>query len=148
MKLIRITTDLKISTHDFPTGTYSKQNAVLRELIGNGCGTIEHVRPMRLYEELGCSTRITRAPSKAVSMLVDEEFLCKRDLEPNLVGCWLYGTDRHRNPILENILIIGEKLTDDGIDFCGIDEEVFDGLLKSLADVTCGLREVKEMDEI
>lgn len=35
MKIIRITTDLEMTVHDFPEGTHEAQNHVLRELIGN-----------------------------------------------------------------------------------------------------------------
>lgn len=38
MKLIKISTDLELTVHDFPTGTHSEQNDYLRGLIGNDCG--------------------------------------------------------------------------------------------------------------
>ena len=37
MKIIRITTDLEMTVHDFPEGTHEEQNHELRELIGNDC---------------------------------------------------------------------------------------------------------------
>ena len=33
MKLIKISTDLELTVHDFPTGTHSEQNDYLRGLI-------------------------------------------------------------------------------------------------------------------
>ena len=48
MKIIRISTDNEISVHDFPEGSYSEQNQVLRELIGPRCVLYEHVMPKRL----------------------------------------------------------------------------------------------------
>ena len=37
MNLIKISTDLELSVHEFPTGTHEEQNNKLRELIGNDC---------------------------------------------------------------------------------------------------------------
>ena len=45
MKIIRITTDLEMTVHDFPEGTHEEQNHELRELIGNDCRIYEHVMP-------------------------------------------------------------------------------------------------------
>ena len=52
MKIIRITTDLEMTVHDFPEGTHEEQNHELRELIGNDCRIYEHVMPERLYTNL------------------------------------------------------------------------------------------------
>ena len=52
MNLIKISTDLELSVHEFPTGTHEEQNNKLRELIGNDCRLYEHVMPKRLYTEL------------------------------------------------------------------------------------------------
>ena len=51
MNLIKISTDLELSVHEFPTGTHEEQNNKLRELIGNDCRLYEHVMPKRLYTE-------------------------------------------------------------------------------------------------
>ena len=40
MKIIRISTELELSVHEFPEGNYSQQNHALRELIGNG---VQHI---------------------------------------------------------------------------------------------------------
>ena len=45
MKLIKISTDLELSVHEFPDGTHEEQNQFLRELIGNDCRIYEHVMP-------------------------------------------------------------------------------------------------------
>ena len=58
MKIIRITTDLEMTVHDFPEGTHEAQNHVLRELIGNDCRIYEHVMPERLYTSLKMKNRI------------------------------------------------------------------------------------------
>ena len=51
MNLIKISTDLELSVHEFPTGTHEEQNNKLRELIGNDC---------RLYEigRASCRERV------------------------------------------------------------------------------------------
>ena len=36
MKIIKISTELEMTIHDFPEGTMREQNKVLCELIGNG----------------------------------------------------------------------------------------------------------------
>lgn len=86
MKIIKISTELEMTIHDFPEGTMREQNKALYELIGNGC------------------------------------------------------------PILGNILFIGEKMGNSGIDFCGISEENFDRLKKGLVNMfpVIKVTEVKE----
>ena len=66
MKIIRVSTELEITEHDFPTGTTAEQNRVLRELIGNDCRIYEHVMPERLYTMLKMSNRISEIPGKCV----------------------------------------------------------------------------------
>lgn len=46
-KIIKVSTDLEVTVHDFPQGTIREQNRQLCELIGNGCEMIEHVMPRR-----------------------------------------------------------------------------------------------------
>lgn len=60
MKLIKISTDLELTVHDFPTGTHSEQNDYLRGLIGNDCELYEHVMPERLYTDLKMKDRPTK----------------------------------------------------------------------------------------
>ena len=81
-KIIKVSTDLEVTVHDFPQGNMREQNRALYELIGNGCDMIEHVMPVRLYNELGHSNHVKRSNSKCVSMLIDEEGLLK-DNETN-----------------------------------------------------------------
>ena len=124
MKIIRISTDNEISVHDFPEGSYSEQNQVLRELIGPRCELYEHVMPKRLYRELGASGKTGKKKGSCVSMLVDEEALY-HDLDDNLVGSYLYESDKHGWAVAGNILFVGETLDRDGIVFCGIAEDQF-----------------------
>lgn len=135
MKIIRITTDNEISVHEFPEGSCAVQNKTLRELIGPKCELYEHVMPKRLYRELGGSNKVGKEKGNCVSMLIDEEGLY-HELEVNVVGSFLYETDGHGFPIVGNILIIGEFLCGDGIDFCGISEEQYNLLYPKLEELT------------
>ncbi len=135
MKIIRITTENEISVHDFPDGSYHAQNEVLRELIGPRCELYEHVMPNRLYKELGASNKVGKEKGRCVSMLIDEEGLY-HDLEDNMVGSYLYETDKHGYVIAGNILIVGEARGSDGIDFCGISDTQFALLYPKLEELT------------
>ncbi len=42
-KIIKVSTDLEVTVHDFPQGTIREQNKKLYDLIGNGCEMIEQV---------------------------------------------------------------------------------------------------------
>ncbi|MCI8673088.1 MAG: hypothetical protein HFI89_06320 [Lachnospiraceae bacterium] len=144
MKLIRITTDNIISTHDFPEGNYAEQNKVLRDLIGNNCRIYEHVMPERLYTELNMAGHPTKVPGQCVSMLIDEEGRLKEN-EPNLVGSYLYMTDRHGCPIMGNILFVGEEWGREAIDFCGIEDSVFKDLEQQLSHMIGVMEKAKEV---
>ena len=94
MKIIKISTELEMTIHDFPEGTMREQNKVLCELIGNGCDIVEHVMPKRLYTMLKMSPTPTRTPGECVSMLIDEEGRLKPN-RANLIGSYLYEYDKH-----------------------------------------------------
>lgn len=144
MKLIKISTELELSAHEFPCGSYTEQNKVLRELIGNGCEQYEHVMPNRLYAELHQRSRPTKIPGQCVSMLVDEEGLLKDNIEPNLIGSYLYETDKYGSPIMGNVLFVGEECCEDGIDFCGIEDSVFKVLELQLNNMIFTMKATKE----
>lgn len=145
MKIIKISTELEMTIHDFPEGTMREQNKVLCELIGNGCDIVEHVMPKRLYTMLKMSPTPTRTPGECASMLIDEEGRLKPN-RANLIGSYLYEYDKHGCPILGNILFIGEKMGNSGVDFCGISEENFNRLKKGLVNMfpVIKVTEVKE----
>lgn len=124
MNIIKITTDNKITVHEFPEGTFSEQNMELRELIGPECELFKFARPQRLYQELGASDQGGYWPGSGVIMLADEEG-SYHDVKINPVGSYLYESDIHGTPIVGNILIIGEHITEDGAEFSGISEEQF-----------------------
>lgn len=131
MKIIRITTDLELTEHEFPERSITDQNKFLTELIGNGCDIYEHVMPERLYTNFHVKNCPMKVPGQCVSMLVDEEGALKENI-PNLIGSYLYVSDRHGYPIMGNILFVGEKWTPDGIDFCGIEDSAFEQLKHQL----------------
>ena len=135
MKLIKITTDNAISVHEFPEGSYTVQNHVLRGLIGPRCELYERVMPNRLYKELGGSNKVGKEKGNCVSMLIDEEGLY-HDLDDNMVGSYLYETDKHGHVIVGNILIVGEVWSGDGIDFCGMSDIQFNLLYPQLEKLT------------
>lgn len=144
MKIIKVSTNLKLSVHEFPSGGYAEENRLLRELIGNHCDIFEHVMPSRLYSEMHMKDRPTKVPGQCVSMLVDEEGLLKEN-EPNPVGSYLYETDKHGYPIMGNIIFVGETYGGEGIDFCGIEDSVFEQLLSKLTHMIEVMKETKEV---
>jgi len=143
MKLIKISTDLELSVHEFPDGTHEEQNQFLRELIGNDCCIYEHVMPDRLYTELHMFDRPSKIPGQCVSMLIDEEGRLKENV-PNLIGSYLYRTEQHGCPIMGNILFVGEEWDGDGIDFCGIEDSVFELLELELNNLIFTMKATKE----
>ena len=98
MKIIKVSTELEMSVHEFPEGTMREQNKVLYGLIGNGCDLVEHVMPKRLYTELKMPSSPVKEPGKCVSMLIDEEGRLKPN-KANLIGSYLYEFDKHGCPI-------------------------------------------------
>ena len=133
MQIIKISTGGDISLHEF-----SDDMDTLRALIGPECTTAEHVRPRRLYTVLGGGAECTWNQGEAVAMLVDEEGYY-HDLPVNYIASWLYETDKHGNPILGDVLIIGEYLGSDGITFsglCNTQIQILLPKLKNLSDLT------------
>lgn len=124
MKIIKITTENEITTLEFPEGDITSVNKRLYEMIGPKCELMEHVMPSRLYKILGASNRPKKEKGSCTSILMDEEAYY-HDLEVNVVGSWLYESDLHGNPILGNILVIGEYWGGDGVEFCGMSDEQY-----------------------
>lgn len=146
MKILKVTTDNVITEHDFPEGDIRKANRILRSLIGDMCQIYEHVRPRRLYESLGHAVDpYEEKPGVTLSMLIDENGLLD-GLPENPLGSWLYETDKHGYPIVGNILIIGEKMTEDGIEFCGIVPEKLEELKTQIEAVFEIMKEIKETE--
>lgn len=134
-KIILITTDNEVKELKYPDEGLRSWNK-LKEYIGDRCKSIEHVQPKRLYTEIGAGIEIKNVPGSKVSMLVDEEFYFHYDkTKLNKIASWLYETDRHGYPILGNVLIIGEKYGNSGIDFCEISKEQFDLVFPKLQEL-------------
>ena len=144
MKIIKISIDLELTVHEFPEGNYAEQNQFLRDLIGNYCRIYEHIRPRRLYKELKMKDHPTSNPGQCVSMLIDEEGLLKEN-EPNLIGGYLYETDKHGHPIMGHVLFVGEIWCNDGIDFCGIEDSAFEKLELELNNLVFTMKATKEV---
>lgn len=101
--------------------------------------------PKRLYTELHQMDHPTKVKGQCVSMLIDEEGLLKEVIIQNLIGSYLYETDKHNIPITGNILIVGEEWTGDGIDFCGIEESVFKVLELQLNNMIMAMKATMEV---
>lgn len=129
-KIIKVSMDLEVTVHDYPEGRLEMQNRQLCELIGGGCDMVENVMPKRLYRELGHTTTVLKENSKCVSMLVDEEFLFRNGLQPNL--------------IMGNILFVGNAYIGDGIEFTGIEPETFETLYTQLKNMAMAMKAHKE----
>ena len=115
----------------------------LQYIIGR-YGDANGERRKPYYRELGHTTTVLRKNSKCVSMLVDEEFLFRNGLQPNLIGCYLYETDKHRSPIMGNILFVGNAYVGDGVEFTGIEPETFETLHKQLKNMAMAMKAHKE----
>ena len=101
MRIIKISTDLELTVHEFLTGTYEQQNKFLCELIGNYCNIYEHVMPARLYTELHMRKQATKIAGQCVSMLIDEEGFLKENT-PNLIGSYLFFLKNCLSGFLQN----------------------------------------------
>ncbi len=102
-KVIKIDTNGNVTVQFFAEPLYQTMGADLD-------GLIEHVRPMRL--------------PPPYCMIVDDEGLLK-GLPINQIGCLLYQTDRHGQPIVGDIYIMRD--TDDN--FVGLTDDDFACLL-------------------
>lgn len=148
-KIIRVGIDGTVTYHNWPEGTYAQQNKFLRELIGPDCTTLEHVMPVHLYDEWGITNKMKpKEQGKVVGMLVDEEGLINQ-LPLNIVASWLYGSMEHGQPIVGSVVFVGERMTEDGVEFCSIEEMTFRFLYKKLeAECNKAKRIVAELEAV
>ncbi len=128
MRLIRITTDNEVSICE-KEGMYTRDELAM--LIGEDCEYAETVMPRRLYNELGI-------PKIEAVMLVDEDGRM-RDKPMNVLGSWLYETDKHCTPIVGNVLITGFMQGNERNDVSDMKEEqlnhLYDFLMKIAKDI-------------
>ncbi|MGL5436619.1 MAG: hypothetical protein ACRDBO_14640 [Lachnospiraceae bacterium] len=132
--IIRISTRNDLEVFEYPSGSWDGINDRLCELIGNSCQMVERVTPKRLYTDFGAIAQVTQTPGESVCMLVDEEGRLKVN-HINWPGSILYQSDIHGQPIVGNILFVGQKWEGSGISFCGIDTRQFGILLPRLQKV-------------
>lgn len=121
MCIVRVSPELEVSVHNFPAGDYISRSRLLRELIGSDCTSYGYMRPERLYTDLRMKGQPTKVPGQCISMLADEDGSLK-ELPCNIIGSYLYESDKHSWPVTGNILFVGEEWTGDGFDYCGIDD--------------------------
>ena len=96
MKTVKVTTDNKISMVDVDFGNFKS----IQKAIG---GHFETVRTQLMVDYFSDASMI---------MLVDEEGLIK-ELPVNALGCALYGTPQHGDPIVGDLIfasISGEDI--------------------------------------
>lgn len=137
-KMIKITRRGEVGILDYPEGKGTKP--LCREL---GCDLVERVRPKRLYSCLRVSNKLDPSkPGEVVCMLVDEEGRLKPNT-PNLIASWMYETDLHRQPIVGDVLLVGEKVDEEGnLTFCGIEDVTGLALFVKLNKVVEAFKEV------
>ena len=107
MKALKITSDCIVTEIDIKEPLHK----TIREELG---GYLETVRPRRVPFPL--------------TMIVDEEGLLK-DLPLNPIGCYMYETDKHNHPIVGDIIIMREEMTNDGIVLIGLEQSHIEDLL-------------------
>lgn len=66
--------------------------------------------------------------------LCDEEGLLKEKPMINFLGSWMYETQDHGQPIVGDIIIVKQVMTDEGPDFDGMPESEADVLAEWLLD--------------
>jgi hypothetical protein len=123
MKGIVLTTDEKMLVKDFAEPLYKS----LGEQVG---GFIEVVRP--------------RGLDKPYCFVCNEEGI-RMDLPLNIMGSLWYGTLEHGHPIVGNIVVLKQGMTDDGHDIVGLEEDDI-RKIKQIVDDTSGGR-ILDLDE-
>lgn len=101
MKGIVITTENKMTVHDFPDVSIYKATS-------NVIGGFEIVHPRNL--------------PRPFCMIVDDNGLLK-ELPLNLTGSYLYGMHEHGAPIVGDIVLLKDVMTSDGPDVGWLTDE-------------------------
>lgn len=143
-KIFVITPEGDIREEDYPTGGLDNEYKTLTSLIGGKCERVERVLPTRLYTALGGNNNYPSFGGCRPNMLVDEDFY-EHLSAFNIVGSWLYMTDQHGYSILGNIIIAGETKVEDGLDYCGLNDDQY-ALLKPQLERLC--KKARENHEI
>lgn len=85
-----------------------------------------------IYRECDCSIfEVVHAKGlkSGFFMAVDEEGLFKETPFINPFASWLYGYQKHGNPIVGKAMILKEVMTDDGMDSALLDDDEADLLI-------------------
>ena len=123
MKGIVITTKYEMRVQEFSEPAYKS----IGEAVG---GWIEVVRPVRL--------------GRPYCMVVNEEGLL-RNLPMNVLGSFLYGTDKHGSPIAGDIVLLREGINRDGeYDLLGLTEQDIEYLCNMAVTVSDGEIKLKQ----
>ena len=110
------TTDLKMQVKAFDQPLYE----TLGKEVG---GWIEVVHP--------------RGPPRHLCFVCNEEGLMYK-LPMNVFGSVLYGTHQHGHPIVGNIVIMREGMTEDGPDFVDLTDEDIERVKKLAQEISHG----------
>lgn len=114
-KMVLITTKNEVSVIDYPVekpGDYMEELRGFYKAISCDCIQEVHARYMPKFID----------DCKGLVMVVDEEGIIAGK-QINIVGSLFYGTQVHGNPIVGDMLIMGEEMTFDGPEFAGLEEE-------------------------
>lgn len=141
-QILKITTDNKVTKLEYPKLKGLDLVHWLSQQI-SGCECIEGVRPLRLYSDMMISPAPTKQLGSSVAMVIDEDGYA-HEQDVNIIGSWLYKTDYHGSPILGDILIVGEYINDEGIDFCELSDENMDKLYRRINVFVDSIQELKK----
>lgn len=123
MKGIVLTTDEKMFVKDFA--------APLHESLGEAVGGyIEVVHP--------------RGLDRPYCFVCNEEGILM-DLAMNIIGSLWYGTLEHGHPIVGDIVVLKQGMTDDGPDIVGLEEDDIRKIKQMVADISGG--RILDLDE-
>ena len=127
MKGIVLTTDEKMFVKDFAAPLHESLGEAVGKAVG---GYIEVVHP--------------RGLDRPYCFVCNEEGLLM-DLPLNIMGSLWYGTLEHGHPIVGNIVVLKQDMTDDGHDIVGLEEDDI-RKIKQIVDDTSGGR-IRDVDE-
>lgn len=134
--VMEVTADLSENSGDIfkvgsvKTGTTQQGKDILEE-------TYSPAKPLLM--KIAAAAGIQFDPDHTYGTKID----ANHNLEVNVVGSWLYESDLHGNPILGNILVIGEYWGGDGVEFCGMSDEQYNLLYPQLEELTKKAREYR-----
>ena len=96
-KLVRVSTDLQVTIHDYPEGSYQMQNKALRKLIGKDCDLYESVSPKRLYSKVKVSKKMEKEGHRMVMLVALRTLIQPKNYPP--IDQALYDTSLIRQDI-------------------------------------------------